>query len=72
MSLYETNETMRLIGKQFYSEAVTEKGYRQIKDILSAHIKCNRLEVIDIMTNVFIAGYIHGIRHERARRKDKQ
>ena len=72
MRLYKTNETMRLIGQQFYNEAVTEKGYQQIKDILSAHIECNRVEVIDIMTNAFIAGYIHGIRHERARRKGKQ
>lgn len=68
MGLYKTNDTMKLLGKQHYSNSVGQDGYRQLQDIIKAHKAHNRLNLMEMLIEAFTCGHIHGIKAERARR----
>ena len=72
MGLYNANSTMKLICKQHYSNSVGQDGYKQLQDIIKAHKTHNRLNLMEMLIEAFIAGHIHGIRAERARRNKAQ
>lgn len=66
--VYRKNKTMFVIGKHCAGEVFwnNEEVRRQIKDIAEARPHGFTLEAA---TDIFMLGYIHGKRAERARRK---
>ncbi len=66
--VYRKNKTMFVIGKHSAGEAFwsNEEVRRQIEDIAEARPHCFTNEAA---ADIFMLGYIHGKRAERARRK---
>ncbi len=63
---YEANETMKLLGHQYITEIITKEAKKQMEEIAAA-----RKYTTTFVTamDMFVLGYIHGKRAERARRK---
>lgn len=63
---YHKNPTMRMLGNNHYVGPLNQESLSQIDEILEARpFSCTRSTSMDI----FMLGYIHGKRAERARRK---
>ncbi len=67
MLLYEMNETMKLLGKQYASENP------QIKEVVNAHIALARVnktdvEIVAMAMDLYNLGIINGIKKERRKR----
>ena len=65
-SLYEKNDTMKLLGYQCSGIFYNEEVVRQIQQISEAR---PHSLTINAAADVFLLGYIHGKRAERTRRK---
>ena len=63
MSKYKKNETMRLLGHQYW---VDDDARNQIEDVISAY-KGN-FDLISFAVDIFNLGAINGIRRERSRK----
>ncbi len=63
---YIVNETMELLGHQCYLAVLTEDVRKQMNDVVEARNHFS-ISVADI--DMFMLGYIHGKRDERARKK---
>ncbi len=70
-SVYQKNDTMRLLGEQHSSEIFWLNGEarKQIRQISEARPYSFTL---DAAGDIFVLGYIYGKRAERARRKGRQ
>lgn len=75
-TIYDKNRTMRLIGFQCYE--ITDDVITEIEDIIKArapHIDTAPYSVKDAMVrmsiDLFLLGYIHGKRDERAKKSKK-
>ena len=64
----KTNETMKLLGYQYYFSIIGEKGFKEINNILKANPYTATMETA---LDLFVLGHIYGKRAERAKRKDK-
>lgn len=63
---YYENPTMRMLGKNCYVGPLNQESFAQLDEILKArHYSCTR----DTAMDIFMLGYIHGKRAERAKRK---
>ena len=63
---YSKNDTMKMLGKNYYMPALNRQTFSELDDILEAiPFSCAENTAMDI----FMLGYIHGKRAERARRK---
>ena len=65
---YQKNDTMRILGKQvavtaFWNNDAVRRGIEQIREARPYSF------TIDAASDIFMLGYIHGKRAERARRK---
>ncbi len=67
-NIYDTNETMRLLGRQDYCALYNREGeaYKGIKEIQQARTS---EFVMDAAFDIFALGFIHGKRVERNRNK---
>lgn len=63
---YYTNDTMRLLGHQCYTNIITPEVCKMMDDIAKAR---PHTVVFDTAMDMLTLGYIIGIRAERARRK---
>lgn len=63
MSKYKANETMRLLGHQYW---VDDEAREQIDDVLSAYK--GDFELLVFAVDIFNLGLINGIRRERRRK----
>lgn len=63
MLKYEMNETMRLLGHQYW---VDDEARNRIEDVISAY-KGN-FDLISFAVDIFNLGAINGIRRERSRK----
>lgn len=72
MNVYEANETMKLLGHQPYIGTITEEQRKGLDNIIVANLKAEKRDLSMIKYDLFMWGYIHGIRAERRRRKSKQ
>lgn len=65
---YEKNETMQLLGRQYSAELfwLNSKVREEIEQILSARPYEFSIEA---SSDIFMLGFIHGKRRERARRE---
>lgn len=68
MNLYEHNDTMKILGKQFYTAAADEN----INEVLGAYKAWHCLDDFkSLCFDIYNLGFINGIRDERERRKAK-
>ncbi len=67
-SLYQKNDTMRLLGEQRGSEIfwLNDEARKQVRQISEARPYSFTLAAA---SDIFVLGYIYGKRAERARRK---
>ena len=70
---YSTNETMKLLGKQYHSTTIDTEIYSKIKDIMHAHnfndTLINAFDLGMMGPDIFMLGYIYGKRAERAKKR---
>ena len=65
-NLYSKNDTMKMLCKNHYMTALNGQTFSKLDDILEARpFSCTK----DTAMDIFMLGYIHGKRAERARRK---
>ena len=70
-TVYQYNETMQFLGKQYPMVLCNKEYDRQLKDISAAYLEAKRFDLDSILLDAFMLGHIAGQRAERARRKDK-
>ena len=74
MSIYNANDTMRLIGKQRTNYLFYNNGLDKIDQVLTAHtISANTKRGIaanELMYDTYLLGFIQGMKY--ARQKSKQ
>ena len=63
---YEANETMKLLGHQHIAEIITKEVRKQMGEITAAR---KYTTTFTAAADMFVLGYIHGKRTERAKRK---
>lgn len=69
--LYDANETMKLLGKQFYYQILNDERKDAFNDMMNAHRTEGRIHYFDLAMDAFMLGYIYGKRVERARKRRK-
>lgn len=71
MFLYDANETMKMLGKQYPCKLLCEGGIaaEDFENMLDAYRKEETYTRFEIAMNAFMLGYIYGKRAERERRK---
>ncbi len=74
MKLYEMNETMKLLGNQYYLEVLKDGSPEReaYNDMMNAHRENGHVHCGDVAMDAFVLGYIYGKRAERARRRAKR
>lgn len=68
-NIYEANETMKLLGQQYYDKVVTPEFFKEIEGIVKANLESDRPDLNMLKYDIFVFGYLMGIRAERERRK---
>lgn len=74
MFLYNANETMKMLGKQ-YPLGLLGKGGIAAEDfgnVLDAHEKKGMYSLFDLGMDAFMLGFIYGKRAERQKRKESK
>ena len=66
---YNSSETMRFLGKQYYNLMLTQEQYNQLQDIKKAGLEDNELNLEMMLADAYILGFINGKRSERRKRK---
>lgn len=72
-TIYDYNETMKIIGRQMLSEYVCKDGIAStdFDEVLSAE-RANCRPLFGIALDFFALGFIYGKRAERARKKNRE
>lgn len=68
-NIYEGSETMKLLGQQYYDKIVTPELFKEIEGIIKANLESDRPDLKMLKYDIFVFGYLMGIRAERERRK---
>lgn len=70
MFLYEVNETMRMLSKQYIYEILlgNKSAHKDFKNLIKAYEQCNRNTTTDLAYDAFMLGYIYGKRAEREKK----
>jgi len=66
---YNSSETMRFLGKQYYNLMLTQEQYNQLQDIKKAGLEDNEFNLEMMLADAYILGFINGKRSERRKRK---
>ena len=66
---YNSSETMRFLGKQYYNLMLTQEQYNQLQDIKKAGLEDNEFNLEMMLADAYILGFINGKRCERKRKK---
>ena len=71
MFLYDTNETMKMLGQQSAAEIIGTGGIAagDFQNVIAAHLINGRTNYFEVGMDAFMLGYIYGKRAERAKRK---
>lgn len=68
-SIYNVNDTMRLIGKQKLNYLAYNNGLDKIDDILNAHVRIsdvqNGINAKELMYDTYVLGFIQGVKYSR-------
>lgn len=62
------SETMRILGEQYTGDYITPEVRQELQEIFEANIAGRGYNVPMLLQDVFIWGYINGVRGERAKR----
>lgn len=62
------SETMRILGEQYTSDYITPEVMQELQEIFEANIAGRGYDITMLLQDVFIWGYINGVRGERAKR----
>lgn len=70
---YETNETMKMIGRQYPLSFVGVDGIARVDfdNLINTHRMNRTKSYFDVALDGFLLGYIYGKREERAKRKKR-
>ena len=71
MNLYETNETMKMLGYQYPMRLLCGEGVagEDFHNLLAAHRERGKSSVFEIGMDAVMLGFIYGIRSERSKKK---
>lgn len=64
-NVYNTNDTMRMLGKQCSYEIISEEQFKKLNDIATARPSSFTKEAA---IDIFMLGYIYGKKAERSRK----
>lgn len=67
---YNSSETMRFLGKQYYNLMLTKEQFEQLQDIKKASLQDNRFDIDMMLADAYILGYINGKRCERKKKNN--
>ena len=62
------SKTMRILGEQYTGDFITPEVRQELQEIFEANIAGRGYNVPMLLQDVFIWGYINGVRGERAKR----
>lgn len=68
---YKANEVMEVLGYQQYDQILSEANLNAISEIIKANLEDDRPDVSFIKYDLFVYGYLMGVRAERKRKKIK-
>lgn len=66
---YNSSETMRFLGNQYYNLMLTQEQYKQLQDIKKAGLEDDEFNLEMMLADAYILGFINGKRSERRKRK---
>ena len=66
------SETMRILGEQRHFDYITPEVMQELQDIFEGNIAGRGSAITMLLQDVFIWGYISGVRGERSRRKGQK
>lgn len=69
-NVYEANNVMKLLGHQYYNAIVSEENLKGIEDIIKANLESDRPDLKMLKYDIFVYGYLMGVRAERRRKKE--
>ena len=61
---YNSSETMRFLGKQYYNLMLTQEQYNQLQDIKKAGLEDNEFNLEMMLADAYILGFIHPVSGE--------
>ena len=65
------SETMRILGEQYPLHYITPEVMQELREICEANVAGRgRNDIPMLLQDVFIWGYINGVRGERSRRRN--
>lgn len=67
MARYDTNETMKLLGKQTYAGNVSDENIKQLKEILEGYK--DDPDTICLLADCFLLGRIEERKAQRTKKK---
>jgi len=68
-NVYETNDTMKLLGHQYYDKIVTPEYLKEIEGIIKANLEGDRPDIRMVKYDIFVFGYLMGMRAARQQKK---
>lgn len=73
MFLYNANETMKMLGKQYPLGLLCKGGIaaEDFGNVLDAHMRNGTYSMFEIGIDIFMLGYIYGKRAERKKKKNE-
>ena len=66
------SETMRILGEQRHFDYITPEVMQELQEIFESNIAGRGHEIRMLLSDVFIWGYINGVRGERAKRAGRE
>ena len=66
------SETMRILGEQRHFDYITPEVMQELQEIFESNIAGRGHEIHMLLSDVFIWGYINGVRGERAKRAGRE
>lgn len=69
-NVYKANSVMELLDHQYYNAIVTEENLKGIEDIIKANLESDRPDLKMLKYDIFVYGYLMGVRAERRRKKE--
>ena len=66
------SETMRILGEQRHFDYITPEVMQELQDIFEGNIAGRGSDITMLLQDVFIWGYISGVRGERSRREGQK
>lgn len=71
-NVYKANSVMELLGHQYYNEIVQPENLKAIEDIIKANLENERPDIKMLKYDIFVYGYLMGVRAERRKKKEKK